>query len=44
MALRLTQPLTEMSAGIFLEKRRGGGAARLAHNADNFTAICEPIA
>jgi hypothetical protein len=38
MALGLTQPLTEMSTGIFL-----GGKKRPARRADNLTAICEPI-
>jgi hypothetical protein len=42
MALRSTQPLTEMSTrnilGIFL-----GGKGQLAHKADNLTAIYELI-
>jgi hypothetical protein len=39
MALGSTQPLTEMSTGIFLGVK-GGLPAR---KADNLTAICEPI-
>jgi hypothetical protein len=38
MALRLSQPLTEMSTGNL--PRGKGGPAR---GADNLTAICEPI-
>jgi hypothetical protein len=38
MALGSTQPLTEMSLGIFL-----GGNGQPAHKADNLTTICEPI-
>jgi hypothetical protein len=38
MTLGLTQPLTEMSKGIFL-----GDKGRPARKAGNFTAICEPI-
>jgi hypothetical protein len=38
MALGSTQPLTEMSTGIFL-----GGKGRPARKTDNLTAICEPI-
>jgi hypothetical protein len=39
VALWLTQPLTEMSTGIFLGVKDGW----LARKADNLTAICEPI-
>jgi hypothetical protein len=38
MALRSTQPLTEMST-----RNHPGGKGRWAHNVDNLTAICEPI-
>jgi hypothetical protein len=38
MALTTTQPLTEMSIGIFL-----GGKGRPERKADNLTAICESI-
>jgi hypothetical protein len=38
MALRSTQPLTEMNTSNL-----PGGKGRLARNADNFTAIFEPI-
>jgi hypothetical protein len=38
IALRLTQPLTEMIPGIFLE-----GKGWPARKADNLAAICEPI-
>jgi hypothetical protein len=38
MALRSTQPLTEMSTGIFL-----GCKGRPVRKANNFTAICESI-
>jgi hypothetical protein len=38
MALWSTQPLTEMSTRNLL-----GGKGRLAREADNLTAICEPI-
>jgi hypothetical protein len=38
MALESTQLLTEMSIRNLL-----GGKGRLARNADNLTAICEPI-
>jgi hypothetical protein len=38
MALGSTQPLTEMSTRSF-----PGGKERPARNADNLTAICEPI-
>jgi hypothetical protein len=38
MALGSTQPLTEMSAAIFL-----GGKWLSARKADNLIAICEPI-
>jgi hypothetical protein len=38
MALGSTQPLTEMSARNF-----PGGKGRPAREADNLTAICEPI-
>jgi hypothetical protein len=38
VAVESTQPLTEMSTGIFL-----GGKERPARKADNLTAICEPI-
>jgi hypothetical protein len=37
MALGSTQPLTELST-----RNLPGGHGRLAHKADNFTAICEP--
>jgi hypothetical protein len=37
MALRLSQPLTEMSVGNV-----PGGKGRPACKADNLTAICEP--
>jgi hypothetical protein len=37
MALGLTQPLKEMSTGIFL-----GGKERPARKADNLTIVCEP--
>jgi hypothetical protein len=37
MALGPTQPLTEMSTGIFLELK-----GRPARKADNLTTICEP--
>jgi hypothetical protein len=37
MALESTQPLTEMST-----RTLPGGKGRLAHKADNLTAICEP--
>jgi hypothetical protein len=38
MALRTTQPLTEMST-----RNIPGGEGRPARKADNLTAICEPI-
>jgi hypothetical protein len=38
MALRSTQPLTEMS-----DKNIPGGEGRPARKSDNLTAICEPI-
>jgi hypothetical protein len=38
MALRSTQPLTEMST-----RNLPGGKGRPAPKADNLTAICEPI-
>jgi hypothetical protein len=38
MALGSTQPLTEMST-----RNLPGGKGRLAREADNLTAICEPI-
>jgi hypothetical protein len=38
MALRLTQPLTEMST-----TNLPGGKGRLVSGADNLTAICEQI-
>jgi hypothetical protein len=38
MAVRSTQPLTEMSARIL-----PGGKGPQAGKADNLTAICEPI-
>jgi hypothetical protein len=38
MALRSTQPLTEMSTGNL-----PGGKGRPVSKADNLTAICEPI-
>jgi hypothetical protein len=38
MALRSTQPLTEMST-----RNLPGGKRRPVRKADNFTAICEPI-
>jgi hypothetical protein len=38
MALRSTQPLTEMST-----RNLPGSKGRPARNADNLTAICEPI-
>jgi hypothetical protein len=38
MALGSTQPLTEMST-----RNLPGGKVRLVHEADNLTAICEPI-
>jgi hypothetical protein len=38
MALRSTQPVTEMSTSNLL-----GGKGRLARGADKLTAICEPI-
>jgi hypothetical protein len=38
MTLGSTQPLTEMSTGIFL-----GGKGRPARKADNLTDICESI-
>jgi hypothetical protein len=38
MALGSTQPLTEVSTGDL-----HGGKGRPARNADNLTAICEPI-
>jgi hypothetical protein len=38
MALRSTQPLTEMST-----RNLPGGKGRPERKADNFTAICEPI-
>jgi hypothetical protein len=38
MALGSTQPLREMST-----RNLPGGKGRLAHKADNLTAICEPI-
>jgi hypothetical protein len=38
MAQGSTQPLTEMSTGNLL-----GGKERPAREADNLTAICEPI-
>jgi hypothetical protein len=38
MALRLTQPLTEMST-----KNLSGSKGRTASKADNLTTICEPI-
>jgi hypothetical protein len=37
MALRLTQPLTEMST-----RNLPGRKERPVHKVDNFTAICEP--
>jgi hypothetical protein len=37
MAVGSTQPLTEISTGIFLGRKE-----RPARKADNFTAICEP--
>jgi hypothetical protein len=42
MALVLTQPQTEMSTKNL--PWGGGGKKRLARNANNLTAICEPIA
>jgi hypothetical protein len=38
MALGLTQPLTELST-----RNLPGAKGKLAHKADNLTAICEPI-
>jgi hypothetical protein len=38
MALRSTQPLTEMST-----RNLPGGKGRPVHEADNLTAICDPI-
>jgi hypothetical protein len=38
MALGLTQPLTEMGT-----RNLPGGKGRLVREADNLTAICEPI-
>jgi hypothetical protein len=38
MTLRTTQPLTEIE---YQDSSRGRG--RPEHNADNLTAICEPI-
>jgi hypothetical protein len=38
MALRSTQPLTEMST-----KNLPGDKGRPARKADSYTAICEPI-
>jgi hypothetical protein len=38
MALGLTQPQTEMST-----RNLPGGKGWLVHEADNLTAICEPI-
>jgi hypothetical protein len=38
MALRSTQPLTEMST-----RNLPGGKGRLAHKVDNLNAICDPI-
>jgi hypothetical protein len=38
MALGSTKPLTEMST-----RNLPGGKGRLAHKADDLTAICEPI-
>jgi hypothetical protein len=38
MALRSTQPLTEMST-----RNLSGGKGRPVRKADNLTAICEPI-
>jgi hypothetical protein len=38
MALRLTQPLTEMNTRIL-----SGGKGRQARKAENLNAICEPI-
>jgi hypothetical protein len=38
MALGSTQPLTEMNT-----RNLPGGKGRPARNADNLTAICEPI-
>jgi hypothetical protein len=38
MALGSTQPLTEIST-----RNLPGGKGQLAHEADNLTAICEPI-
>jgi hypothetical protein len=38
VALGSTQPVTEMSVGIFLV-----GKGWLVHKADNLTAICDPI-
>jgi hypothetical protein len=38
MALRSTQPLTEMST-----RNVPGGKGRPARKADNLTAMCEPI-
>jgi hypothetical protein len=37
MALRSTQPLTEMST-----RNLPGDEGQLAHEADNLTAVCEP--
>jgi hypothetical protein len=39
MALRSTQPRTEMTPGIFLGVKGG----RPVRKTDNLTAICEPI-
>jgi hypothetical protein len=39
MAQTSTQPLTEMST----RNLPGGGGGRPAREADNLTAICEPI-
>jgi hypothetical protein len=39
MVLRLTEPVTEMVPGIFLEVKGG----QLAHKRDNLTSIYEPI-
>jgi hypothetical protein len=39
MALRITQPLTEMSTGYM---SISGGKALASRRADNLAAICEP--
>jgi hypothetical protein len=39
MALRLTQPLMDISAKRF-RGERGGGETQLVRKADNLTAIC----